>query len=272
MVHPARFVRIVYADIYRSSICPLQQLGKRCGKTDTAVITGDADRLVPVMNHGSVELADLELQPAGSILQAVGHCIYFQIIPLHYRRNQDVIIGLADIIVLRLPASVIVTARPGSYGPTVVVLPEKRPHIIRHLAAVRLDGRLDGISLQHMVHIKKCPEITRFFIFIQQVSLNQPVGMVATTLMGHHHLGTYIPVFGVRSIALDGLELWKRLKTVLAEKAGFLAVIIRNGCFTMPDTPIVTVPVSSTGHLSLECERRRRPIEGSGCILPDHPG
>lgn len=32
MVHPARFVRIVYADIYRSSICPLQQLGKRCGK------------------------------------------------------------------------------------------------------------------------------------------------------------------------------------------------------------------------------------------------
>ena len=76
MVHPARFVRIVYADIYRSSICPLQQLGKRCGKTDTAVITGDADRLVPVMNHGSVELADLELQPAGSILQAVGHCIY----------------------------------------------------------------------------------------------------------------------------------------------------------------------------------------------------
>ena len=59
---------------------------------------------------------------------------------------------------------------------------------------------------------------------------------------------------------------------VLAEKAGFLAVIIGNGCFTMPDTPIVTVPVSSTGHLSLECERRRRPIEGSGCILPDHPG
>ena len=33
------------------------------------------------MNHGSVELADLELQLAGSILQAVGHCIYFQIIP-----------------------------------------------------------------------------------------------------------------------------------------------------------------------------------------------
>ena len=113
MVHPARFVRIVYADIYRSSICPLQQLGKRCGKTDTAVITGDADRLAPVMNHGSVELADLKLQPAGSILQAVGHCIYYQIIPLHYRRNQDVIIGLANIIVLRLPASVIVTARPG---------------------------------------------------------------------------------------------------------------------------------------------------------------
>lgn len=65
---------------------------------------------------------------------------------------------------------------------------------------------------------------------------------VATTLMGHHHLGTYIPVFGVRSIALDGVELWKRLKAVLAEKAGFLAVIIRNGCFTMPDTPIVAVP------------------------------
>lgn len=32
MVHPARFVRIVYADIYCSSIRPLQQLGKRCGK------------------------------------------------------------------------------------------------------------------------------------------------------------------------------------------------------------------------------------------------
>lgn len=59
------------------------------------------------------------------------------------------------------------------------------------------------------------------FIFIQQVSLNQPVGMVATTLMGHHHLGTYIPVFGVRSIALDGVELWKRLKAVLAEKRDF---------------------------------------------------
>lgn len=81
MVHPARFVRIVYADIYHSSTCPLQQLGKRCGKTDTAVITGNADRFVPVINHGSVEPADLELQPAGSILQAVGHCIYFQIIP-----------------------------------------------------------------------------------------------------------------------------------------------------------------------------------------------
>ena len=40
-----------------------------------------------------------------------------------------------------------------------------------------------------------------------------------------------------------------------------------------------TVPISlhcwqgdDVRGFSLECERRRRPIEGSGCILPDHPG
>lgn len=145
MVHPARFVRIVYADIYCSSIRPpaaWQAVRKnrhgchyrRCRQT----CPSDEPRFRRTGRPG--------VAAGRKYSQAVGHCIYFQIIPLHYRRNQDVIIGLADIIVLRLPASVIVTARPGSYGPTVIVLPEKCPHIIRHLAAVRLDGRLDGIS------------------------------------------------------------------------------------------------------------------------------
>lgn len=145
MVHPARFVRIVYADIYRSSICPpatWQAVRKnrhgchyrRCRQT----CPSDEPRFRRTGRPGAA--AGRKYSPSGRTLHILSNH------PLHYRRNQDVIIGLADIIVLRLPASVIVTARPGSYGPTVVVLPEKRPHIIRHLAAVRLDGRLDGIS------------------------------------------------------------------------------------------------------------------------------
>ena len=188
MVHPARFVRIVYADIYRFSICPLQQLGKRCAEKQTRLSLpenadrfGSSDKPPVPSNRQTWSCSRPEVFSSGQTLHILSNH------PLHYRRNQDVIIDLASNSAA--PSSVvIVTARPGSYGPTVVVLPEKRPHIIRHLAAVRLDGRLDGISLQHMVHIKECPEITRFYIHSIGKSQSARCGRRATTLMGHHHL------------------------------------------------------------------------------------
>ena len=168
---------------------------------------------------------------------------------------------------LRFPATVVVAACPGSHGPAVVVLPEERSHAVGHIPAMCLDGCFDGISLQHVVHVEEGFEVFGFAIFVQQISLNQLVGVHASALMGHHDFRIDIPVLFTGSVALHGFKFGEGLEAIFAEKTASFFVVRLDGLFTMPHIPVVAVAVVVIAAAVFTGEGGRRPIEALGCVF-----
>lgn len=106
-----------------------------------------------------------------------------------------------------------------------------------------LDGCFDGISLQHVVHVEEGFEVFGFAIFVQQISLNQLVGVHASALMGHHDFRIDIPVLFTGSVALHGFKFGEGLEAIFAEKTASFFVVRLDGLFTMPHIPVVAVAV-----------------------------
>ena len=116
-------------------------------------------------------------------------------------------------------------------------------------------GYLNGIALQDLSEIKERAEIFRFAMFCKHISFYQLVGMLSPTLMGHHHFGSNIPVFGTRCIAFHRFKIGERLKAILAEKTASFLIILRNWFPSTPYSPLMAVPVTVVVYLSFESER-----------------
>ena len=126
-----------------------------------------------------------------------------------------------------------------------------------------LDGCFDGISLQHVVHVEEGFEVFGCTIFVQQISLNQLVGVHASALMGHHDFRIDIPVLFTGSVALHGFKFGEGLEAIFAEKTASFFVVRLDG----PHIPVVAVAVVVIAAAVFTGERGRRPIEALGCVF-----
>ena len=137
---------------------------------------------------------------------AVGHDVDGKGIVDHYRRDEDVVVGRLRIILLGLPAAIIVASGPRGHRPAVVVLPYEGAHAVGHIAAVGLDGCLDGVALQDGAHVKESREVFRRTELLIHVFLYEVVGVGACALMSHHHFRVDAPVALLRSVYLHRFE------------------------------------------------------------------
>ena len=147
---------LVAIPVFVLELCPynhfffviaFQQVSHRGGVSYVGILSR-YPYVFPVLRHRVARYrTDRDLQIARSDAPAVRDGVNIKRIVFGNRRYQQIAVSFAGKIMLCFPASVIIPARPGSYRPAVVMLPEKSAHTIRHIPAVGFDRCFDRVAL-----------------------------------------------------------------------------------------------------------------------------
>ena len=116
-------------------------------------------RLRLVAQYRALEGEDAHAQRCNGRRRLVGDDIDRDVAFFLVRRDQDRRVEAAGVVMQRLPASVVVEARPRSDGPAVVELPVDRAHGARTIAAQVLGADLDAVGLQDLADIEERGEV-----------------------------------------------------------------------------------------------------------------
>ncbi|MNI66400.1 hypothetical protein D3C73_1219610 [compost metagenome] len=82
--------------------------------------------------------------------------MHLQVLPVHhFGGEQHILEAAAGNILQRLPASVIVHARPGSHRPAVIHLPVQSSHAVWLVSAVALNRHPHSLRLQNLAHVQE---------------------------------------------------------------------------------------------------------------------
>lgn len=202
----------------------------------------------------------------------VGYHVDVERVAENHGGDEYVVVGLTGVVLLGLPAAIVVAAGPGGHGPAVVVLPYECSHAVGHVAAVGLDGCLDGVALEHGAYVEECGKVGGSTELIVHVLLDEVVGVGAGALMAHHHVGCDMPVALLRSVDFHRFKLGERLEAVFGEEAGFLYVVVTDGVAAVPYAPVVGVAVAAVGRGVLECEGGGGPVGYPAAVFLDYLG
>ena len=135
-----------------------------------------------------------------------------------------------------------------------------------------LYGCLYGIALHELTHIEQGVEPLRPTIFRIQVSLNEFIGMNATSLVSHHHIGSDIPILWVRSKAPHRSQLRETLHAIFTEETCTHPIVLADGLLSVPHFPVVIVASGEVAAPILASIRRGGLILGLRSILSYHLG
>ncbi|MNW56305.1 hypothetical protein D3C74_340150 [compost metagenome] len=144
----------------------------------------------------------------------------------------------------RLPAPVIIHARPGGNRPAVIHLPVQRAHAVRLVPPVAFNGGPHGLRLKNLAHIQEALEILWPGQIDIHVFFNQQIA-ASVLLMSQHHFGFQLHI-AFFSIGEHRFQLGERLEAVFTHEAANLDIVVLKRLTPMPYAPIVHIPF--TGH------------------------
>ena len=143
-------------------------------------------------------------------------------------------------VLQRLPAAVVVDARPGGDRPAVVELPVEAPPVAPHRPPVRLGGVLDDRRLQHLPDVEERGEVLGRAEVALHVFFDERVA-ARVALVREHDRALDVPVGPGVGVARDRAELGERLEAVLAHEARDVVAVGLVGVLGVPDAPVVHV-------------------------------
>src|SRR6266568_6294133 len=152
------------------------------------------------------------------------------------RRDEDGRVETAGVVLQRLPAAVVIDARPRRDRPAVVQLPEDGAHGFGAAAAEVLCANLYSFGLQDLADIKKAGEVFGLGIILEQIVMDDRVAFVVL-LMGEHHGREDIRAIGWLGERLNCLHLWERLKPIFSDEAFVMRFVSRKRNATVPHIP-----------------------------------
>jgi hypothetical protein len=139
-----------------------------------------------------------------------------------------------------LPSSVVIDARPGGHGPTVVQLPEERTYDARPVPAHVFGALFHALRLQDLACVQKGGEVFRLWIVAEKVSMNDVIPLLVLLVVQHHRCEDAGAILrsGKR---LDRSQFRKRLKAVLGRKSVKVLVVVPEWLTPVPDAPVVSI-------------------------------
>ncbi|MNC37391.1 hypothetical protein D3C75_859520 [compost metagenome] len=135
-------------------LAALQQCRKLLCKHNARRVRGKGHRLYPFLQHSSAEVLQPDPQFAFQPLLPVRYSVNPEILPVGTVDGEEqILIAFAYRVLQRLPAAVIIHARPGGNRPAVIHLPVQRAHAVGLVSPVAFNGGPHGLRLKNLAHI-----------------------------------------------------------------------------------------------------------------------